>query len=298
MLSLNINPLSLIAQRNLGTATNRLAETYQRLSSGLRITSSSDDPAGQAIVTQFEARIRGMDMSIRNANDAMALLQVADGALTEIENAIFRIRDLAVESATDTVTDDNRATIQTEVDSLLDEIERIASTTEYNGHTLLDEQGGSSSNGTFTFHIGPDATALTNEYAVSINSATAAAGTTNAVMVALRTAYTGGAAAVGTQAGAAAAITLADDALEDATDGIAVMKANIGSAISRLESTVENLESQKENTEAARSQLVDTDIAAETAQLAADQVLQQAAVAVLTQANQQPLLALRLLGVY
>lgn len=272
-LFINTNVASLNARRNLDKNTVTLGKTFNRLASGLRINSAADDAAGLAISNRFTAQIKGLNQAGRNANDAISLTQVAEGALDETTNALQRIRELAVQAANDTYNSGDRLSLQKEVDQLVAEIGRIANDTEFNSIGLLT--------GSYTgkkFHIG----AFSGQtITVSIGDARA-----SALGVSL------GAANLSSQSKANAVITRMDNALNSISD----IRANLGAIQNRFESTIANLANVVENLSASRSRIMDADIAFETSQLTKKSILQQAGTAVLAQANQQPQLALQLLG--
>ncbi|MBF0367960.1 MAG: flagellin FliC [Magnetococcales bacterium] len=270
--AINTNVASLNAQRNLMKSTNALGTTFERLSSGLRINSAKDDAAGLSISTRMTAQIRGTNQAVRNANDAISLMQVAEGALDETSNALQRIRELAVQAANDTYIDSDRNDMQDEVNQLLSEIDRIATTTEFNDTLLLSGFTGKD------FHVGADAGQTIQ---VSIDNATTASLISNG----------GSDVIVSNQQSANATITRIDNALDSVSD----IRAGLGALQNRFESTIANLTNVSENTSAARSAIMDADIAAETAALTRNSILQQAGTAILAQANQQPQLALQLL---
>ncbi|MBF0186020.1 MAG: flagellin FliC [Magnetococcales bacterium] len=269
-LTVNTNIASLQAQRNLSTSTNALSTTFKRLSSGMRINSAADDAAGLSISDRMTAQIRGLNQAVRNANDTISLIQVAEGALSETTAALQRMRELAVQSANDTNASSDRVDLQKEVDQLLAEIDRIANTTQFNGTALLS--------GGFTnkvFHVGA--------YTVQ----TIAFGITGALANDLGV----NGATVDTQANAETAIATLDTAINSVT----TIRASLGAYQNRFESVVTNLTNISLNTSNARSRIMEADMAAETARLTQNGILQQAGTAVLAQANQQPSVILQLL---
>ncbi|ANX04028.1 flagellin domain-containing protein [Immundisolibacter cernigliae] len=260
----NSNISALNTQRNLNRSQGDLATSLQRLSSGLRINSAKDDAAGLAISDRMTAQIRGLNQAVRNANDGISVAQVAEGALGEVTNALQRIRELAVQSANDTNSADDRTSLQAEVTQLVAEIDRIAGQTKFNGKALLD--------GTFTgavFHIG----AYAGE---SITFDIAAADTATLGVDATAVDVT-------SQTGADAAIDAVDAALV-LVDG---QRGDLGAVQNRFESIIASGQVTAENVSAARSRILDADFAAETANLSRAQILQQAGTAMLAQANQQ-----------
>jgi flagellin len=278
-LSINTNVSSLNATRHLMKSTGNMGRTFERLSSGMRINGARDDAAGLSISTRMTAQIRGMNMAIRNTNDAISLVQVAEGALVETQNAMQRIRELAIQANTATMTDTDKNDLQKEVTQLMAEIQRISSTTEFNNQKVID--------GTFQakrFQVGPD---VGQTLTVTIGSAdTKAIGlSTGAVFMSIGS----GAANANLIDGAITRIDLALDSVSD-------MRANLGAYQNRFESLIANLSNVSENTVAARSRIMDADIATETANLTKNAIMQQAGTAILAQANQQPQIALQLLG--
>lgn len=269
-LTVNTNVAALNAQRNLAKSQGDLATAMERLSSGLRINSAKDDAAGLAISDRMTAQIRGLNQAARNANDGISLAQTAEGALQESTNILQRIRELAVQAANDTNSASDRASLQAEVDQLLAEMDRIATSTQFNGTTLLDGtmtgatfQVGANSGQTITFAIGDARPATLGLAGLSVASA-ADAGTT---------------------------IGLVDTALE----GIDAIRGTLGAVQNRFEYTISNLNSVAENLTAARSRIMDADIAQETSRMTRANILQQSGVSILAQANQTPQLALQLL---
>ncbi len=281
-LIVNTNIASLNAQRNLNTSGNQLAVTLQRLSSGLRVNSAKDDAAGLAVAQAFTAQIRGNNQAVRNANDGISLGQTAEGALGQIANNIQRIREIAVQAANGTISDTNRAQLQKEVDQLTQEISRIVATTEFNGTSLL------SGAATLTFQVGANGQA-NNQVAVTTTdlaqSGSAGLYTYNASLTATGTIN------VSTQANASAAIAQLDADISQ----VSTIRSTFGAVQNRFEAVIASLQNYVENLEASRSRILDADFAAETANLTRGQILQQAGVAVLAQANALPQTALSLL---
>ncbi|MBF0367971.1 MAG: flagellin FliC [Magnetococcales bacterium] len=284
-LFINTNIASLNAQRVLDRSTSALGQSFARLASGLRINSAKDDAAGLAISTRMTSQVRGLNQAIRNTNDGISLLQVAEGALDETTNALQRIRELAVQAANETYNSSDRADLQLEVDQLLSEIQRISTQVEFNNQTLLSGgyagavfQVGNRQDQTIAVTIDnalPSALLSIGRY----TEASIAAGSVPRVDIT-------------TFSAAGSALSQLTNALDSVTD----IRANLGAMQNRFESTVANLTNVVENISAARSRIMDADIAAETANLTRNSILQQAGTAVLAQANQQPQLALQLLG--
>jgi len=263
--TINTNVSSLNAQRNLSTSKESLAVSLQRLSSGLRVNSSKDDAAGLAIADRMNAQIRGINVAIRNANDGISLAQTAEGALATMTDVFQRMRELAVQAQNGSNGDGDRANLDTEFQQLRLEIQRIADQTKFNGTAIVG-----SGAGTKTFQIGPN-----NGDTLTI--ATATVTTING--------------SITTAAAASTALTDIDTAL----DAISTNRATYGAAMSRFAFAISNLQITGENQSAARGRIMDADYAAETANLARAQILQQAGTAMVAQANQLPNQVLTLL---
>lgn len=275
-LIVNSNLASLNAQRNLGKSQNDLSVSLQRLSSGLRINSAKDDAAGLFVAQQMTRDIRGLNQAVRNAADGISLGQTAEGAMGEIANNLQRIRELAVQSSNATVGD--RTGIQKEVDQLTQEISRIVQTTNFNGSALL------SATTNLVFQVGSSG-AANNQVSVSTAALTAIAGYAASLTAT-------GTVVVSTSAGASAALS----AVQTAIDTVNKERATFGAVQNRFEAVISNLQNYAENLTAARSRIQDADFAAETAALTRAQILQQAGVSIVAQANTLPQSALSLLG--
>jgi len=273
-LAINTNISSINAQRLLGKSNKVLATTFSRLASGLRVNSARDDAAGLAISVRMSAQIRGLNQSQRNANDAISLTQVAEGAMEETTNALQRMRELAVQASNDTYTSADRSTLQKEVVQLISEVQRIATKTQFNTMNLLN---GSFDNKTFQVGAFSGQTISFSIGSVSVG----ALGVSGTSQLDISTA--------GAQS---TAISTIDNALTSISD----IRSTLGAVQNRFESTIANLANVSENLTAANSRIVDADIAEETAKLTRNAILQQAGTAILAQANQQPQLALQLLG--
>lgn len=265
---INTNIASLNAQRNLNVSQNSLSTALQRLSSGLRINSAKDDAAGLAISERMTSQIRGMNQAARNANDGISLAQTAEGALVEVGNNLQRIRELAVQAANGIYSEDDREALNAEVTQLTNEIIRIGASTKFNGTNLLD--------GSFTavtFQVGADnSTDDQIEIAEIINMDDVAAAETD-----FDISGTDGTNAQGV-------ITSVDEALQV----VNAARADLGAIQNRFSSVITNLQTNSENLSASRSRIQDADFAAETAALTRAQILQQAGVAMLSQANALP----------
>lgn len=287
---INTNVMSLNAQRNLSTSNASLGNTIQRLSSGLRVNSAKDDAAGLAIAERMNAQVRGMNVAIRNANDAISLSQTAEGALGKIGDSLQRMRELAVQSANATNGDDDRAALHAEFSQLQDEISRVIDGTTFNGTALFT---GSDS---FTFQVGAG---TTDNDTIDITRNQLSGGTAGtsgeladdaAADVVLATVTT--ASDISTDADAA---RNAIDDIDAALNAVNSERANYGAAQNRFESVISNLQISAENVTAARSRIMDADFAKETAELTRTQILTQAGTAMLAQANQAPQNVLSLL---
>jgi len=279
-LAINTNLGSITAQKHVSSNSRNLQQSIQRLSSGLRLNSASDDAAGMAVATGLRAQVGGYQQASRNANDAVAILQTAEGAYNTVSDNLMRMRELAVQAASDGLTDTERDYIQTEFADIQADINRISSVTEYNGTKLLDGTAGSS--GTMTFQVG---TRNTTNDRITIDLKTI---DTSASSLNVATATTG----VSSLGAAQSAIAEIDNAI----DFLSTERTNIGSKLNKLDNAVTNLGTTVQNLSQATSQIRDVDIASESASFASAQVLQQAGVSMLAQANQLPNLALRLVG--
>jgi flagellin len=269
-LRVNTNIASLTAQRYLNQVTQRLQGNFARLSSGLRIATAADDAAGLGTSERMRALIRSYGAASRNAQDGISLAQTAEGALGEASNILIRMRELAIQAANGTLTTTDRATINTEVTALIDELDRLADSTSFNGVNLLD---GSAT--TASIQVGIEANEVID---ISLEDTTTA---------------TLGVDAVTTDTAANA--NLAIDLIDTAIDTISSARGNLGAAQNRMNSAYASILNARENLSAAESRIRDVDVASETADLTRNTILQQAAVAVLQQANVQPQLALSLL---
>lgn len=272
-LRVNTNIASINAQRNTAQVTTRLARNYQRLSTGLRISTAADDAAGLAISERLRSQVRSLSQASRNANDGISLVQVGEGALNEVSNILVRLRELTIQSANGSSSTADKNTIKEEFDSLVNEINRIAQSTEFNGIKLLD---GSSS--TVTFQVGINTTANIDQLNVSLSPA-------------LSTSLGLSSLDVGSGGSTSTAIV----AIDQAINTVSQLRGKFGSLQNRLQSTIANLGVAGESLSAAESRIRDVDVAYETAELTRNNILQQASISILTQANSQPQSALQLL---
>ena len=282
-LTINTNIASLNAQRRLGQSTSDLRQSYERLSSGLRIVRSRDDAAGLAIADTLKSDQRIASVAIRNANDGVSLISIADGALNEIGNVLQRMGELAEQSANGTLSATHRSALQNEFASLGSEVSRIARTTTFNGIQLLS--GGNA----VALQVGFDSGANSQISFSGVNGTleSLGLGTGNEVL-------NFSVNAAGT-AGATAALS-ALDAVKAGISSLTTNRGTLGAAESRLNVAINNLQVARENFASAESQIRDVDVAEEAAKLTRLNILQQAGASVLAQANQQPSLALSLLG--
>ena len=271
------NSSALNATRNLSVTGRKMGTSIERLSSGLKINSASDDAAGMAVSVGLTAQTKGFQQAMENSNEAIALLQTAEGSYNSISDILIRMRELAVQSSSDTLTDKERAYLDTEFEDLTAEITRISDVAEYNGIQLLDGTAGDGA-GNMVFQVGTRNTA--NDQ-ITINLGNQDAATLGVDALDLTN-----------LANSQAAITTIDTAL----DTLATDRATLGSNINELTAAVDNLAVTIENLSAANSQIKDADIAAESADFTKHQVLMQSGVAMLSQANGVSQMALRLLG--
>jgi len=266
-LSVNTNIMSLTAQRNLTSTQNGLASAMERLSSGLRVNSAKDDAAGLAIAARMNAQVRGMNVAIRNAGDAISLAQTAEGGLNEITNMLQRMRELAVQSANATNSASDRINLDAEYQELNTEITRQVGGTRFNGVAIIG--GGAGAN---VFQVGADAADTITVTTVSM-----------------------AAAAAGGDILSAANATIALGTVDTALDLVTTNRATYGAVQNRFESVTSNLQVAAENQAAAASRIMDADFAMETANLTRYQILQQAGTAMVAQANTAPQTILSLL---
>jgi len=258
--TINTNYSSLNAQRNLASTQNALQTSMSRLSSGLRVNSAKDDAAGLAIAERMNAQTKGMNVAIRNANDAIGLAQTAEGALGAISNNLQRMRELAVQASNGTNTSSDLASLDAEYKLLAAENTRVSAATQFNGQAVISAS-------TFTFQVGSNSTAANDQIAVSGSS------------------FSGSS----TTLGAASSTAFAEISKLDADiNAVTTARANWGATQNRFDTVIANLRVSSENTAAARGRIMDADYAQETASLSRAQVLAQAGSAMVAQANQLP----------
>jgi flagellin len=291
-LVINHNLMAMSASRYLSFTYNRLSNSVSRLASGLRINSAADDAAGLAIREMMRTDIRVLNQGVRNANDALSMIQTADGALSVIDEKLTRMKELAEQAATGTYTSTQRLIMDSEYQAMASEITRIANATVFNGVKLLDGSlsgtglDGSAGN-QMKIHFGTGNSSAEDYYYIRITSATASAlGVGNSIGVGID-GYT-----ISTQEAAQRALGAIDDAIETKDN----IRANLGALANRLANTVSNLSIQAENLQAAESRISDVDVATEMTEFVRNQILTQAAVAMLAQANALPQLALQLIS--
>jgi len=273
-LRIQTNLPSIAAQRVLGVQQQRQEHATQALASGSRIVHASDDAAGLAISESLKGQIRGAAMARSNAFNAGSSIQIAEGSLNEINNILIRVRELGIQSASDTVGDKERTFLNNEAQQLLTESDRIAKTTRFGDRRLLDGSGGQ-----MEFHVGAFAG---SENVIKYNMSSDATASELGI----------DGISVEDKGSARDALQTVDDALQK----LGSMRANFGAIQSRLNATTSNLDNQVENLSAANSRIRDADVAHETAEMASATVLQNAAVSVLAQANQFPGVAMKLIG--
>jgi flagellin len=274
-LFVNTNVSALNAQRQLADVGSNLSTSFERLSSGFRINSAADDAAGLQISNRLTSQVEGLNQAVRNANDAISLTQTAEGALDEVTNSLQRIRTLAIQSQNGINSSADRTALQQEVTALVNEISRVATDTQFAGVDILT--GGFSA----AFLVGANA-----GQTISVNLSTSNGASFGASGLGV------GSVDISTVGGASAALASIDSAISS----IGATRAELGALQNRFQSTIRNLSNISENVSGARSRVRDTDFATETAELTRNQIIQQASVSVLSQANQRPQTALSLLG--
>ena len=291
---INTNTMANNVANNLSSAYGNLSTSTQRLSSGLRINSAADDAAGLAIRELMRADITALKQGVRNANDAISMIQTADGALGIIDEKLIRMKELAEQAATGTYDSTQRLMIESEYQAMASEITRIANSTDFNGIHLLNGNlssathngAGLTSTGKMKIHFGSGNDSAEDYYYVQIGTSTASA-------------LGVGSAAVGAKAATVSTQAAAQQALEGLNDAIVSkdkIRAHLGALQNRLENTISNLNIQAENLQASESRISDVDVASEMTNFVRNQILTQSAVAMLSQANSMPQMAMRLIG--
>jgi flagellin len=274
-LTVSTNVASMSAARALDKTTQDQSKAYQELSSGQRVNSAADDAAGLAIGEQMRSQIRSMRQAERNAQDGVSLAQTAEGAMNEISNFTVRLRELAIEASTDTIGDHERKLINEEYKSILSEVDRIANSTTFNGMQLLNGEGSS-----MDLHVG-----IHNQDSDKIQF--------NAGDFDVRATALG---ISGVSADSKSSAQNSIDKIDRALQRLSESRARVGAMQNRLQATTNNLSIGRENLTQARSRIIDTDVAQESAELVRTNILSSAGVAVLAQANQAPAQALKLIG--
>ncbi len=272
-LRVNTNIASVNAQRNVAIVTDRLQKNYARLSTGLRIATAADDAAGLAISERIRSQVRSLQQASRNANDGISLVQVGEGALNEVSNMLVRLRELTMQSANGATSGGDKDLINAEFQSLIAEIDRIGRSTSFNGVMLLN---GSAAN--VSFQVGISSTTGVDVFNVSLSPALATSLGLNSLDI-----------------GSGGDFSTALSTISTAIDSVSSLRGRFGALQNRLQSTIANIGIANESLSAAESRIRDVDVAYETAQLTRNSIMQQAAIAVLAQANAQPQVALSLL---
>tara|TARA_B100000035_G_scaffold224189_1_gene192677 strand:+ start:148 stop:1008 length:861 start_codon:yes stop_codon:yes gene_type:complete len=285
MAVVNTNVNASVAQNALVRNERSMNTAMERLSTGQRINSASDDAAGLAISSRMTSQIRGLETAVRNANDGISMIQTADGALIEVGNMLQRMRELALQASNGTTTSADRDYLNTEYQNLIGEIERIATNTQWNGGAVLNGTASS-----VAFQVGAN-----GGQTVSVNFGNFIASGT--IFSAMKVANSGNGHSLSSTT-TTAALTTASGAItviDSAITSVNSQRATFGAAMNQLSYAVDNLSNVKVNSEAARSRIADTDYANETSELARTQIIQQAGTAMLAQANQLPQTVLALL---
>lgn len=323
MAVVNTNVGASVAQAALVKNSRELSSAMTQLSTGQKINSAADDASGLAITNRMTSQINGLGAAIKNANDAISMINTAEGALDEITDMLQRMRELAVQAGTGTMTSNDRTYLQAEFGQLRTEIDRIADNTEWNGNTILDGTADGSSGNSVSYQIGVDGGQtisvafgdMTDASSGSMNgiSASKLTATASVASVASQASVAASAASAGngnvstaavsavaqvsgvTGVTAASNATLAITALDTAIEAVSNQRSTFGAGANRLTHAVDNLTNVKTNAEASRSRILDTDYAEATAELARTQIIQQAGTAMLAQANQLPQTVLALL---
>lgn len=275
-MKVNTNVASIFGQHALGRSNSALNTNFERLSTGLRINRAADDAAGLGVSEALRAEVRGMQQAMRNTNDGISIIQTAEGSLNEVQSIIQRLRELAVQAASDTLDTGERSYIETEKNQLVAEIDRLASTTSFNGVSLLT----TASNSNIEVQVGANNSA-NDRITINLDSALASD-------LGIDTGTLDFTSAAGARSGL--------DLLDTALASVSADRASLGAVQNRLQSAYQALANAVENLSSAESQIRDADIAHETAEMSRNQVLQQAGVSVLAQANQAPQAMLKLLG--
>jgi flagellin len=272
-LRVNTNVTSITAQRSLSTVTDRLTGNFRRLSTGLRISSAADDAAGLAISERLRSQVRSLEQARRNASDGISLMQTAEGALNEVSSILIRLRELAIQSSNGSVNGQDKETLDQEFQNLVNEVDRIGRSTEFSGIKLLDGSATS-----VTFQVGLGTASGIDQLDVTLSPALSTSLSLNSLDI-----------------GSGGATSTAITSIDTAINSVSSLRGTLGAVQNRLATTINNLAIATENLTSAESRIRDVDVAYETAQLTRNNILQQASISVLSQANSQPQSALQLL---
>jgi flagellin len=272
-LRVNTNVTSITAQRSLSTVTDRLTGNFRRLSTGLRISSAADDAAGLAISERLRSQVRSLEQARRNASDGISLMQTAEGALNEVSSILIRLRELAIQSSNGSVNGQDKETLDQEFQNLVTEVDRIGRSTEFSGIKLLDGSATS-----VTFQVGLGTASGIDQLDVTLSPALSTSLSLNSLDI-----------------GSGGATSTAITSIDTAINSVSSLRGTLGAVQNRLAITINNLAISTENLTSAESRIRDVDVAYETAQLTRNNILQQASISVLSQANSQPQSALQLL---
>ena len=295
MAVVNTNANASIAQNALARNERAMNTAMERLSTGQRINSASDDAAGLAIGSRMTSQIRGLETGIRNAADAISMISTADGALIEVTNMLQRMRELALQASNGTTTEADRNYLNAEYQNLVSEIERIATNTQWNGRAILDGSTNATGDSTVAFQVGANGG---QTVAVNFGNISQDSGSGATVFETFETSGTMTAGAFISAQTTASAITTATSAIvaiDSAITSVNSQRATFGAAMNQLTYAVDNLSNVRVNAEASRSRIMDADYALETSELARTQIISQAGTAMLAQANQLPQTVLSLL---
>jgi flagellin len=272
-LRVNTNVTSITAQRSLSTVTDRLTGNFRRLSTGLRISSAADDAAGLAISERLRSQVRSLEQARRNASDGISFMQTAEGALNEVSSILIRLRELAIQSSNGSVNGQDKETLDQEFQNLVTEVDRIGRSTEFSGIKLLDGSATS-----VTFQVGLGTASGIDQLDVTLSPALSTSLSLNSLDI-----------------GSGGATSTAITSIDTAINSVSSLRGTLGAVQNRLAITINNLAISTENLTSAESRIRDVDVAYETAQLTRNNILQQASISVLSQANSQPQSALQLL---
>jgi flagellin len=301
MTVINTNTAATLTANALTKNERAMSQAMERLSTGVRINSASDDAAGLAISSRMTSQVNGLNMAVRNANDAISMVQTADGALIEVTNMLQRMRGLAVQAASGTMGTTDVTALNTEFTALRDQIQEIAKNTEFNGSKILDGSIGASGT-SVDFQVGANASQTISVVFGDLNTDFNASDSTTEAVLATGLLVGLGTAGIGSGTGGTKdlidqAVNTADviSTIDAALTNVNEKRSDYGAAINRLEYTADNLANVSQNTSASRSRILDADYASETTELARTQIIQQAGTAMLSQANQQAQSVLALL---